>query len=156
MVCLPLSSMAYSPTQGFFIFSSCSYVINKKTNMKLELKLKQATLVDCDDKTMTVILMIQRKDKSIVEVELVADGRKKEPVTDFFNDYWNSIEVDGVLYDVNFWHEDKGLIRATLYPLRKNGEFYETITDKFSGCKMKFIPRSEYDICKQGLIKKMC
>lgn len=112
----------------------------------MKLKLKQATLVKVTGRKATVILTVQKRNKTAQEITVVADKKKNESIVEFFNDYWNSIEVDGVLYDVNFWHEEKGLIRATVYPTRKNGEFIETVTNDFSGCKMKFTPLSEYKL----------
>lgn len=113
-------------------------------------QLKKATLVKCADKKATVILVIQGKSKKnitrIVEVEKI----KGDSAINFLHDYWNSIVIGKTLLDVNLWHEDKGLFKATLYPTKQNGEFVETITNVFSGCKLKTLPLSEYKLINKN------
>lgn len=123
----------------------------------MKIKLKQATLVDCTNTSVTVVLLIQKKDKSIIEIEHTEKKKTKEPIDHLFCDYWHSIKVDDDVYDMNIWDaEDNGLIKVALYATKmdEDNKFLETITDKWTSTKLKMIPRAEYNICKEGLIKK--
>jgi hypothetical protein len=113
-----------------------------KTKISLP-KLKQATLVTYDPTEAVVMLLIQKKDKTIEEYKLVVEKKPKVVVDELFDDYWNSVEVDGKVFDINLWHKEKGELRATIYPTKQNGEHTETVTDKFNGCRLRSIPLSE-------------
>jgi len=103
----------------------------------MDLKLKNATIVNADTNTLTVILSIE-KIKTIERV-ISVDKSEKE-------DFWTSISVGGKVFDVNFWLDDlKNVYMATLYATKNNGKFLETVTNYYySSCFVKAIPLNEY------------
>lgn len=125
----------------------------------MKIKLKQATLVDvCKTGLFTIILLIQRKDKSIVEVEFSEKAPKKLSIADTLEDWWHSVKVDGDTYDINIYNEDRGLLKCVMYATKKveGSKFLEMVDSQSTSAKLRSIPRDEYNICKQGLIKKLC
>jgi hypothetical protein len=106
----------------------------------------------------TVILVLQEKGKKEISRTIKVKTKKKETITDLFEDFWHSVWIGKTCYDINLWHEDRGLLKATLYKTNKveGSKCLETDTSSYSSCRLRCIPWNEYKVDRNGIVKKMC